>query len=153
MTRVASRVRLLSTRLFLGMDGFSSSRAFGWLFFLVVGICVCASCDSTSPRRARVELSSVACDVDDSEMAQPLFDPPETIVDAFDVWDESMPLRRARVLRDSSQNGVSLIKTSASSAKRYSPERRGLAFDLWSRCVASCDGRVCRYLVLRVLRN
>lgn len=123
----------------------------GWLFFLIAGIYVCASFDSTP--RVRVESSvSLACDVDPAS-TQPSFDLSGTIVDAFDVWDESMPSRRARVLRESSSNGVSLVKTIGSAAKRSFTERRGLAHDLWTRCVASCDGRMCRYLILRVLRN
>ncbi|MGN0911434.1 MAG: hypothetical protein ACI4NV_08490 [Thermoguttaceae bacterium] len=125
----------------------------GWLFFLIAGICVCASFDSTSTRSDRVESSvSLACDVDPASI-QPSFDLSGAIVDAFDVWNESMPTRRARVLRESSSNGVFLVKTIGSAAKRSFTERRGLAHDLWTRCVASCDGRVCRYLILRVWRN
>ncbi len=153
--RALRRGRLLSTTTFWShcMNGFSSSRAMGWLFFLIAGICVWASYDSTLTRCVCVESSvSLACDVD-AASTQPVYDLWGTIVDAFDVWDGVMPSRRARVLGESSSNGVFLVKTIGSAAKRFSSERRGLAYDLWTRCVASCDGRVCRYLVFRILRN
>ncbi|MGN0930984.1 MAG: hypothetical protein ACI4NP_04650 [Thermoguttaceae bacterium] len=125
----------------------------GWFFFLIAGICVCVSYDSTSTRRVCVESSvSFAYDVDPAS-TQPSFDLSGAIVDAFDVWDKSMPPRRVRILPESSTNGFSFVKTIEASSKRYSADRRGLAHDLWTRCVASCDGRMCRYLILHILRN
>ena len=65
----------------------------GWLFFLIAGICVCASFDSTP--RVRVESSvSLACDVD-AASTQPVYDLWGTIVDAFDVWDGVAPRARS----------------------------------------------------------